>query len=126
MPAGSDLPEPLSPLSRRQALEISDTRWRYDVDRLIEAVEQVAGETASPAPPEPAPVESGPSGPVPATSGGASPGGAPAAAGGAVAPNPRWRRAKVPRRRLAQGRMPRGVLPAGRLDRPPGRAIDED
>lgn len=39
MPGASELPEELSALSRRQALEISDARFHHDVDRLIEALE---------------------------------------------------------------------------------------
>ncbi|HJQ30682.1 MAG TPA: DUF4440 domain-containing protein [Pyrinomonadaceae bacterium] len=41
MPMPRDLPEDLSPLSRRQAIELSDQRWKYDVDRLIEALEKI-------------------------------------------------------------------------------------
>jgi len=40
MPRLQQLPEPLSTLSRRQAVEITDTRFHQDVDRLIEAVEK--------------------------------------------------------------------------------------
>src|SRR5437016_4343933 len=32
MPRPQDLPEDLLPLSRRNALELSDARWKYDVD----------------------------------------------------------------------------------------------
>ncbi len=35
MPEPEELPEGLVPLSRRQALEISQGRWRYDVGRLV-------------------------------------------------------------------------------------------
>jgi hypothetical protein len=38
MPTAVDLPLSLADLSRRQALELSDTRWRYDADRLIETL----------------------------------------------------------------------------------------
>lgn len=38
MPAESGLPEHLKPLARRNALELSDTRWAYDVDRLAEVL----------------------------------------------------------------------------------------
>jgi hypothetical protein len=34
--AAADLPASLAAFSRCQAVELSDTRWRYDVDRLIE------------------------------------------------------------------------------------------
>ena len=39
MPQATDLPEDLKRLASRNALEISDTRFRSDVDRLIEALE---------------------------------------------------------------------------------------
>ena len=38
MPKPEDLPEPLRPLIRRQACELSDTRFDSDVTRLIEAI----------------------------------------------------------------------------------------
>jgi uncharacterized membrane protein YeaQ/YmgE (transglycosylase-associated protein family) len=40
MPSAEELPAPLQPLARRNALEISNTRWQFDVDRLIEAIER--------------------------------------------------------------------------------------
>jgi hypothetical protein len=39
MPSTVELPETLRPLRRRQAVELSDGRWRYDVDRLIAVLE---------------------------------------------------------------------------------------
>jgi len=42
MPQAEQLPEDLQPLARRNALELSDGRWRYDADRLIEVVERRA------------------------------------------------------------------------------------
>jgi hypothetical protein len=63
MPRKRDLPEPLAPLSRRNAIELSETRFHADVNRLIEAVERSltvlekkAELSATPAapPPEPA------------------------------------------------------------------------
>ena len=36
MPSATDLPPSLAEFSRCQAIELSDTRWRYDADRLIE------------------------------------------------------------------------------------------
>ena len=36
MPADRDLPESLRPLTYRQALEISDSRWSYDTERLVQ------------------------------------------------------------------------------------------
>jgi len=38
MPSAADLPPSLHDFSRCQALELSDTRWRYDADRLIETL----------------------------------------------------------------------------------------
>ena len=35
MPRADDLPLPLRPLARRQAIELSDTRWAYDIARLV-------------------------------------------------------------------------------------------
>lgn len=35
MPAPADLPDDLTPLSRFQAIEMSDARWNYDLNRLV-------------------------------------------------------------------------------------------
>ena len=40
MPKTPQLPTPLAPLARRNAIEISDTRFHTDVNRLIEAIEK--------------------------------------------------------------------------------------
>jgi len=40
MPRKEDLPEALAPLSRRNAIELSETRFHADVNRLIEAIEK--------------------------------------------------------------------------------------
>jgi hypothetical protein len=40
MPGREDLPEALAPLSRRNAIELSETRFHADVNRLIEAIEK--------------------------------------------------------------------------------------
>jgi TIR domain len=40
MPGRHDLPEALKPLSRRNAIELSETRFHADVNRLIEAIEK--------------------------------------------------------------------------------------
>jgi len=45
MPAPDDLPEALVPLASRNALELSDARWSYDVGRLIDVVERVFRES---------------------------------------------------------------------------------
>jgi hypothetical protein len=44
MPSSADLPESLRSLARRQAVEISDHRWRYDVDTLTSKLEQISAE----------------------------------------------------------------------------------
>ena len=43
VPGSSDLPDALKILARRKAYEISDTRFHYDVDRLIEVLDKVLG-----------------------------------------------------------------------------------
>ena len=40
MPQQQDLPDELKKLSRRNAVELSDTRWAYDVERLIKVLEK--------------------------------------------------------------------------------------
>jgi hypothetical protein len=39
MPASDELPTPLRDLAMRQAIELSDRRWRSDVERLISELE---------------------------------------------------------------------------------------
>jgi hypothetical protein len=46
IPDKEDLPEPLRRLVRRQALELSDTRWDHDVDALIRELERALAEAA--------------------------------------------------------------------------------
>jgi TIR domain len=46
MPTEPDLPEPLRPLVRRQAVELSDQRWDYDVGRLVRVLEEVLADAA--------------------------------------------------------------------------------
>ena len=43
MPSAADLPESLSPLASRNALEVSDSRWDYDVKRLTDELDAVVG-----------------------------------------------------------------------------------
>jgi hypothetical protein len=40
MPRSKDLPEDLRPLVRINALELSDTRWDFDIERLVEVVRE--------------------------------------------------------------------------------------
>jgi hypothetical protein len=54
MPEAKDLPEDLRGLTRRQALEISDTRFHH-VDRLIQALTDTPAVRPAPVPPLPAP-----------------------------------------------------------------------
>lgn len=42
MPSLADLPSDLQRLARQQALELSDSRWAYDVDRLVDAIRPYA------------------------------------------------------------------------------------
>jgi hypothetical protein len=56
MPLASELPPDLAPLTRRNAIDIADTRWKYDIDRLIHTLEKVLGtppKVITPPPPEP-------------------------------------------------------------------------
>ncbi len=41
MPSEGELPPSLRKLARRNALDLTDARWDYEVDRLIEVVEEV-------------------------------------------------------------------------------------
>jgi len=47
LPGISELPEDLEELARRQAMEISDGRWNYDVSQLIRVIEQRRRGTSS-------------------------------------------------------------------------------
>lgn len=58
MPATSALPDDVKALTRRQALELENNRWEFDVSRLIRAVEGLMGPSASIAAPAPTPVVS--------------------------------------------------------------------
>lgn len=42
MPSSAQLPEPLRALARRHAVEISDTRWRHDVENLAGYLERLS------------------------------------------------------------------------------------
>ena len=50
MPTEADLPKPLQPLARRNALEVSNSRFRSDTESLLMAVRRVLGETDGGAP----------------------------------------------------------------------------
>jgi TIR domain len=47
MPDRRDLPPDLRALARRNALELSDRRWRYDVGQLISTLEELLAETTA-------------------------------------------------------------------------------
>lgn len=49
MPAATDLPAEIRPLATRQAIELTDARWEYDLGRLVEAIRE-AIPPATPAP----------------------------------------------------------------------------
>ena len=42
MPSSPDLPDELKSLARRQAVELSDTRWHHDVGALVATLEQLS------------------------------------------------------------------------------------
>src|SRR6266850_3097791 len=43
MPQERDLPDDLRPLARRQAHEVSDSRWSFDTGQLVRIIEQTLG-----------------------------------------------------------------------------------
>ncbi len=47
MPSAASLPLPLAPLARRNAFEISESRWDYDVQRLIDVLDPASPQTLS-------------------------------------------------------------------------------
>ena len=57
MPPPDALPEELKRLTRRQAVELRDSRWDADVEALISALEREGGATPRPASAEPVRVE---------------------------------------------------------------------
>lgn len=65
MPGSDELPEDLKSLSRRNAIELTDKRWEYDVSQLVETLNKALGVQATPEPtprpsPRPAPPEPAP------------------------------------------------------------------
>ena len=55
MPSADELPEALRNLAFRNAIELSDTRWHYDVGRLIQVLEKLEEEKIAREGGEPAP-----------------------------------------------------------------------
>lgn len=56
MPTEDALPGPLAKLARRNAIEVSDSRWSFDVDRLADAVEEALAQEPTKPPESGAPV----------------------------------------------------------------------
>jgi YVTN family beta-propeller protein len=50
MPHSDELPEAVRGLARRNAFELSDLRWRYDVGRLVDALAGLLSDTQAPLP----------------------------------------------------------------------------
>ena len=63
MPAPEDLPDNLQALARRNAVELSDKRWEYDVAQLVKTLRAVLGlpdpDPLPPPPPPPPPARRG-------------------------------------------------------------------
>lgn len=55
MPAGDDLPDDLKLLARRNAIELTDKRWEYDVSQLIDTLNKALNVRPSSEPPPPKP-----------------------------------------------------------------------
>jgi beta-lactam-binding protein with PASTA domain len=55
MPASADLPEDLKALARRNAIELTDKRWKYDVSGVEGAVRDALNLAAPPPEPKPGP-----------------------------------------------------------------------
>ena len=55
MPEPNELPDDLQPLCRRNAIELSDKRWSFDVSQLIETLKKTLGVEPPPPKPEPRP-----------------------------------------------------------------------
>lgn len=54
MPGDQELPDPLKELTYRNAIELSDTRFQHDANKLIDVIERVSGKSAkTPAPGKP-------------------------------------------------------------------------
>jgi hypothetical protein len=45
MPRADELPPSLARLARRNAIELSDARWAYDVDRLVRTIQEILEES---------------------------------------------------------------------------------
>lgn len=67
MPGSDVLPDDLKALARRNAIELTDKRWEFDVSKLVETLNKALDVRPAPKPPRPDPV---PPAPVPAATGG--------------------------------------------------------
>ncbi|MBS1144115.1 MAG: hypothetical protein H6R14_1521 [Proteobacteria bacterium] len=69
MPGSDALPEELKPLARRNAVELTDKRWEFDVSMLSETLRKALGVEPAPKPnpPNPTPAPTPPSPPAPAS-----------------------------------------------------------
>jgi hypothetical protein len=65
MPTAAELSDDLKRLARINAFELSDTRWDYDVDRLMATLAPLVEPPAAPEPPAPAPEPAPPEPPPP-------------------------------------------------------------
>jgi hypothetical protein len=83
MPGPAELPDDIRELSRRNAFELSDTRWKEDVARLIAELERALGPSKPPTPARAIPIPSLPKG-IATTLPAGWPRWAPWAAGGAA------------------------------------------
>lgn len=61
MPSIEDLPENLAPLTRRNAIEVADNRWSYDMSQLIETIDKIIKPTSWRVPTNPPIVSAPPS-----------------------------------------------------------------
>jgi len=59
MPRREDLPPELQAIARRNALEMSEGRWAYDVGRLLSTLDELLPDDAGPAQPSPPPAPAG-------------------------------------------------------------------
>lgn len=65
MPGSDALPDELKPLARRNAIELTDRRWEFDVSTLIDTLRKALGVEPSPKPNPPTPTPAPPSPPAP-------------------------------------------------------------
>lgn len=67
MPGSDVLPDDLKALARRNAIELTDKRWEFDISKLVETLNKALDVRPAPKPPQPDPA---PPAPLPAASGG--------------------------------------------------------